>query len=138
MAWPPVPVWSNLVALDTNLLSRQDKNPRIRNWIMQHYLQLAISSITVGEIAQGIQALRPSKRKTKLGNLLKELLEDYTVLPFGTCEALEWGRYVNAVARPVPIMDSIIAATARANNLEVVTENTKDFPEVPVVNPAED
>ena len=65
------------------------------------------------------------------------MLADYTVLPFGTAEALEWGRYVKAVARPVPVLDSIIAATALANNLEVATLNTRDFPGVPTVNPSQ-
>jgi predicted nucleic acid-binding protein len=36
----------------------------------------------------------------------------------------------------VPLQDSFIAAIALANNLEVVTENTKDFPGVPTVNPS--
>jgi predicted nucleic acid-binding protein len=40
--------------------------------------------------------------------------------------------------RPLPVRDSIIAATALANNLEVVTENTGDFAGVETVNPLKD
>jgi len=36
------------------------------------------------------------------------------------------------------VRDSIIAATALANNLEVVTENTKDFVGVETTNPIKD
>ena len=121
--------------LDTNLLSKQDTHPKVRNWILQHYLQLALASVTVAEIAQGIEALPAGRRRNKLEKFLEEMLSDYPVLGFNTAEALEWGRYVAAAGRPLPILDSIIAATAIANDLEVVTENTKDFPGVATVNP---
>ena len=122
--------------IDTNLLSQQDAHPKVRNWIMQHFLQLAVSSVTVAEIAQGIQALPFGKRRARLEGLLEEMMHDYPVLSFDTPEALVWGNYVTSVGRPVPILDSIIAATALANDLEVVTKNTRDFPGVPTVNPA--
>ena len=92
-------------------------------------------SVTVAEIAQGIEALTPGRRRTRLETLLSEMLADYPVIPFDTQEALAWGRYVAAAERPLPILESIIAATALANNLEVVTENTSDFPDVETVNP---
>jgi predicted nucleic acid-binding protein len=103
---------------------------------MQHFLQLAVSSVTVAEIAQGIQALPFGKRRARLEGLLEEMMHDYPVLSFDTPEALVCGNYVTSVGRPVPILDSIIAATALANDLEVVTKNTRDFPGVPTVNPA--
>src|SRR5688572_27219426 len=106
--------------LDTNILSKQDTHPRIRNWIVQHQLQVAISSMTIAEIAQGIEALPRSRRRSELEQFLKEMLEDYTVVPFDTAEALAWGGYVSKATRPLPVRDSIIAATALANNLEVV------------------
>ena len=102
---------------------------------MQHYLQIAVPSVTIAEIAQGIEALPAGRRCTELGKLLREMLEDYPVLPFDTREALEWGRYVVAAGRPLPVLDSIIAATALINDLEVVTDNTGDFPGVDTVNP---
>src|SRR5438309_3659669 len=96
--------------VDTNLLSKQD-NPKVRTWLLQHYLQLAISSVTVAEIAQGIEELPAGSRRARLQTFLEEMIEDYPVLPFNTQEALEWGRFVASAGRPVPILDSIIAAT---------------------------
>jgi predicted nucleic acid-binding protein len=121
--------------LDTNLLSKQDTHPKARTWIVQHQLQIGISSITVAEVAQGIEALPQGRRRAQLEKFLQEMLDDYPIVPFGTAEALAWGRYVNAARRPLPIRDSLIAATALANNLEVVTEDTADFPGVETVNP---
>ena len=66
--------------LDTNLLSKQDTHPKVRNWILQHQLQIGIASLTVAEIAQGIEALPPGKRRSQLELFLKEMLEDYPVI----------------------------------------------------------
>lgn len=121
--------------LDTNVLSRQDTHPKARTWILQHQLQIGLSAMTIAEIAQGIEASAVGRRRLRLENLLKEMLEDFPVVAFGTNEALAWGRYVSSATRPLPMRDSVIAATALANNLQVVTENEKDFPEVETVNP---
>lgn len=123
--------------LDTNLLCKET-HPRARNWIIQHQLQIAIASMTVAEIAQGIEALPHSRRRTRLENFLDELLQDYPVLPFDTTTAKVWGKYVVKAGRPLPVRDSIIAAIALANNLEVVTENTSDFANIETVNPLKD
>ena len=123
--------------LDTNLLCKET-HPRARNWIVQHQLQIAIASMTVAEIAQGIETLPHGRRRTQLETFLNELMEDYPVLPFDMAAALAWGRYVAEAKRPLPVRDSIIAATALANNLEVVTENAGDFAGVDTVNPLKD
>ena len=121
--------------VDTNILCQQDTDPKIRNWIVQHYLSIGVSSITIAEIAQGIEALQQGRRRRELQKALEEIIQDYLIYPFGTSEAREWARYVKSATRPLPVLDSLIAATALANNLEVVTENTNDFPDVPTVNP---
>ncbi len=121
---------------DTNILCQQDIEPKVRNWVMQHYLEIAVAAVTIAEIAQGIEALPTGKRRKQLESVLDEIVQDYEILPFGLPEARIWGKYVNEVGRPVPILDSLIAATALAHNLAVVTANTQDFPNVPSINPA--
>ena len=122
---------------DTNILCRQDTHPKVRNWVMQHFLSISIPSITIAEIVQGIEALPVGKRRKELQAVLDEIIQDYEVVSFGVSEARQWAKYVNAVGRPVPVLDSLIAATALANDLEVITENSHDFPDVPIINPAE-
>jgi len=121
--------------LDTNILSKQDSYAKARNWIVQHYLQIAISSITIVELAAGIESLPQGKRRRVLEGFLSELMEDHPVLPFGLPEATAWGKYIASARRPLPRYDSLIAATAIANNLELVTENVSDFPGVETINP---
>lgn len=123
--------------LDTNLLCKEN-HPRVRNWIVQHQLQIAIASMTVAEIAQGIESLPRGKRRTQLENFLEGLMDDYPVLPFDRTAALAWGNYVANAGRSLPVRDSIIAATALANNLELVTENTNDFAGIETINPIKD
>jgi predicted nucleic acid-binding protein len=120
--------------LDTNLLCKET-HPRVRNWVVQHQLQIAISSMTIAEIAQGIEALPRGRKRAQLEIFLGEMMEDYPVLSFDTAAALAWGNYVAKAERPLPVRDSIIAATALANNLEVVTENVSDFVGVETINP---
>ena len=122
--------------LDTNLLCKET-HPHLRNWILQHQMQIAIASMTVAEIAHGVESLPRGKRRTRLKGFLEEIMDDYPVLPFDRAAALAWGDYVANAGRPLPLRGSIIAATALANNLEVVTENTNDFVGVETINPIE-
>lgn len=121
--------------LDTNIISQQDSSAKIRNWVMQHYLTLSVSTMTIAELSAGIEDLAPGPKRLKYQRQLEGILQEYHLLDFGVREAREWGRYLKKVGRPLPVMDSLIAAVALANNLEVVTDNTADFPGVRTVNP---
>jgi len=43
-----------------------------------------------------------------------------------------WGRLVAAAGRPLPAIDSLLAATALEHDLVLVTRNVKDFAGLPV------
>jgi toxin FitB len=55
--------------------------------------------------------------------------------PVTLAVAAAWGR--QQYARPLPVIDALIAATARVHGLTVVTRNVKGFElaGVPVLNP---
>ncbi len=57
------------------------------------------------------------------------------VLPVTLPVAAAWGR--QQYAQPLPVIDALIAATARVHDLTVVTRNVKDFElaGVQVLNP---
>ena len=59
------------------------------------------------------------------------------MLPVTAAVAEEWGR-MHAM-RPLPIVDGLIAATARAHDWTLVTRNVKDFVglDVQLINPFE-
>ena len=59
------------------------------------------------------------------------------ILPVDAQVADRWGRMVAAAGRPLPAIDSLLAATALAHDLILVTRNVKDFAGLPVqiINP---
>jgi len=107
--------------------------------------KLFLSVITIGEIRKGIEKLiAPDRQK-----VLSEWLEDellarfrHRVLPIDTSVMLIWGKLVADLERqgkPMPAIDSLLAATALQGGLALVTRNKDDFAhcDIAVVNPWE-
>ncbi len=91
-----------------------------------------ISVITIGEIKRGIDRLSMSARKRKLEKWLESLLLrfDDTIVSVDTSVVLSWGEMIaslDKVGRPMPALDSLIAATAKFHHLVLATRNTLDF-----------
>jgi tRNA(fMet)-specific endonuclease VapC len=92
-----------------------------------------LSVLTIGEIIKGIEKLPHSRRKTELHTWLKEdLLARFhgKILPVDTDVIVEWGiltAHVEAAGKPMSAIDALIAATAKVNQLTLVTRNVSDF-----------
>ncbi|MFI0424662.1 type II toxin-antitoxin system VapC family toxin [Spongiactinospora sp. 9N601] len=119
--------------IDTNVISEVRKrsgSPHVKNWIGgTHGPTLYLSSLTIGEVRRGIELRRGAdpSQATVLERWLHELRRQFAdrIVPI-TCEvAEEWGR-LNAV-RPLPVIDGLLAATARVHGWTLVTRNAKDF-----------
>jgi len=130
--------------LDTNAISeiRRDRDARVRAWASQvNDAQLHLSVLTIGEVRTGIERLRSRDplQADVFADWLGQLRERFAdrILPVDATVAEEWGR-LNAPA-PRNTVDSLIAATALAHRLVVVTRNVKDFEKAgcAVVNPFE-
>lgn len=120
--------------LDTCALSELTKPkpaPSVLAWLeAADPDSLALSVLTLGELEQGVEALRPGKRKRELRGWLDGLRESYAdrVLEVTADIAVAWGRAnaaISAKGRTVPAIDGLIASTAMAHSLIVVTRNTK-------------
>lgn len=99
-----------------------------------------ISVITLGELQRGVLRLAEGKRKAELREWLAGLCQRYStrLLDVTPDIAFEWGALnasAEASGRILPVMDSWIAATARAHSCTVATRNDKDFPTCPVYDP---
>ena len=130
--------------LDTNVLSETRKRhpvAAVAGWIAATPPgRMHVSVLTLGEIEQGIARIRgrgDQSQASALNRWLSDLEAGFEdrVLPVTLPVAAAWGR--QQYARPVPVIDGLIAATARVHGLTVVTRNVKDFAvaEVDFFNP---
>jgi predicted nucleic acid-binding protein len=120
--------------IDTNVISEVGKGRRCDRQVAEWYRgvsddDLFLSVLVVGEIRQGIERLRARnpRRAQTLEKWLEELLESFgdRVLPVDAKVAQNWGR-LNARSS-FPVVDSLLAATAEAHGLILVTRNLKDI-----------
>lgn len=94
---------------------------------------LHLSVVTIGELEKGIAKLAASPRRTKLERWVRrDLAERFgpRILPVDHAVASRWGALSGASeARgiPLPVIDSLIAATSLQHSLVVATRNTEDL-----------
>lgn len=104
-----------------------------------------LSVITIGEIVKGIEKLPSSRRKAGLQAWLDDdLLVRFegNVVPLDIDVLVEWGRltaHLESAGKAMPAIDFLIAATAHAKKMTLVTRNVGDFEaaDVEIVNPWE-
>jgi toxin FitB len=122
--------------LDTNAVSeprRASRDEGYLSWLSaQDPGDLAISALTFGELKRGVAALAPGRRRTELDAWLTEGLVSFAdrILPVDVAVASAWADVAalhKNQGRAVGVIDELIAATALAHGLIVVTRNAKDF-----------
>ncbi|MBE9051274.1 type II toxin-antitoxin system VapC family toxin [Nostocales cyanobacterium LEGE 11386] len=133
--------------LDTCLISElvaKQPNQQVLDWLDAQVSEtLYLSVITIGEIAKGISRLTDSQRKESLTKWLNETLPnrfEHRILSIDVSTMVLWGNLVGQLeqnGRPLPVVDSLIAAIALQNSLSLVTRNEKDFAGtgVVIINP---
>jgi predicted nucleic acid-binding protein len=134
--------------LDTNVVSERTKpspDTNVRRWLQNHRVgETYLSVITLAELEQGIIRLGDTHRAAALGRFLGTLEQQFRgrILNFDRGVARHWSR-MTALAiqkgQTLAYADSLIAATAQAHDLTLVTRNTNDFAAtgVPLLNPFE-
>jgi predicted nucleic acid-binding protein len=127
--------------LDTNVVSELSKRApaaQVVGWLGGDP-DCALSVLTIGELRRGIRMLRGRDpvRARRLDAWVDELHADYRtrVLPVDAAVAEEWAAL--PADRTLPVVDSLIAATARVHGLTIATRNVRDFAglDVRVFNP---
>ena len=128
--------------LDTNALSEAMKatpSSRVMTWLAKHDDACFLSAVTVGEIERGIELLPESRRKRDLKTFFNAFLASgERVLAFDEPVARRWAKLSAATrrkGRTLPVLDSMIEATALHWDLTVVTRNTGDFAEAKTLDP---
>ena len=131
--------------IDTNVISELRKTRRIDPGVVEWYSgvddsQLFISALTLGEIRKGIELRRGRNdlpQAVILEDWLQVVVDRYSerILPIDADVANVWG--VMNATRPVSAIDGLLAATAKAHGLILVTRNISDVEglEVELLNP---
>ena len=130
--------------LDTNVVSELRKGPRADRKVTAWFQgldpdELFLSVLVVGEIRRGIEGIRrrDPKAAQSLDRWLRGLAAGFEdrILPVDRRVAEEWGRM--NVPDPLPVLDALMAATARVHDLVLATRNVKDVAStgVETVNP---
>jgi predicted nucleic acid-binding protein len=119
--------------LDTNVVSelrRRDPDPHVLAWYgTVTSAELFVSVLTIGEIRLGIERLRKKDgtRADLLEQWLRGLHASYGdhIIDVDADIAEEWGR-LNA-PDPLPVIDGLLAASAKVRGWTLVTRNTADI-----------
>jgi toxin FitB len=132
--------------IDTIVVSELRKGDRadrgVRTWfdeVVEDHLFLSV--LVVGELTNGVTHVRrrDPAGADALDRWLRRVRLEYAdrILPVTADVAETWGGL--NVPDPLPVVDSLIAATALVHGMAVVTRNIVDMSRtgVPVVNPFE-
>ena len=123
--------------LDTAVVSElvgKSPSATVLKWIdNQVEASLYLSVLTIGELEKGIARLSASPRRNRLQSWVRRDLAarfGERLLPVDARTAARWGALTGESenrGRPLPVIDSLIAATALMHGLTVVTRNVQDF-----------
>lgn len=130
--------------IDTNALSELKKrqpHPNVASWFAARpAASLYLSVLTLGELRKGIEAMADGTRKASFRDWLEADVPGYfagRILIVDAGIADRWGQLSALAGRPLPAIDSLLAATALEHGLSLVTRNLGDFrfPGLRIVNP---
>lgn len=123
--------------LDTNIISEPSKpepNPQVLEKILENIEYSSICSVVWAEALSGIKCLQDGKRKEMLFDYITNQVQKlYEIIPFDDFAASIYSDLISRLkekGKKTQKFDTMIAATAIANNLILVTRNVKDFKEI--------
>ncbi|KPF77933.1 hypothetical protein IP88_05135 [alpha proteobacterium AAP81b] len=124
-----------MILIDTNVLSqplRDDGERRVVDWLDAHDAEILIPAFAIAELVYGYEVLAFGRRRTELHDAVFALLTRYEdrIVAFDRPAAEAHGWLVaklKSEGKPMPFVDSQIAAIAIARSTRVATRNIVDF-----------
>ena len=109
---------------------RPNPGPRAIEWLKRNESNLAIDPVILREVRFGILLLPPRQRRRDLERWFDEVIAHVYCVPGDAETGSRWAEllaYLRASGRPMPIKDSLIAATALTHGFRLATRNRRDF-----------
>ncbi len=124
-----------MIFLDTNVVSetlKKSPSEAVLAWLVRYDAELALPTVTIAEIAYGIQKIWPDQRANRLEQGLRDWRRRFADRIFGLTEdaALAYGEIMGEAMRQGRTMsapDGMIAAIVRVNGGRLATRNLSDF-----------
>ena len=127
--------------LDTNVISEIRKPSPNQNVVLKFMKNKNfsdISAITWAESLTGLKRMPEGKKKEALSTFYNEIIyEQFEIIPFDQHAATIYSDLypkLEAIGKLPPEFDLQIASIAIANNMILVTRNTKDFAQIASVS----
>ena len=133
--------------LDTCLISelaKSEPDKKVVDWVLsEDETSFYVSVLTFGELHKGIEKLPESKKKAELRIWIEDELKNRfqnRIVGIDMRVSIVWGK-IQCIAekkgKPMPAIDSLIAATGIAHDFTVVTRNITDMEQsgVKLLNP---
>ena len=119
--------------LDTNIVIYVIKRRplQVLEVFNRHHGRMAISSITLAELAHGVEKSSDPSRNLRV---VEDFVSRLTVLPYDDRAAWQYGNIravLEMLGQPIGVNDLHIAAHARSNGLTLVSNNLHEFERVP-------
>jgi predicted nucleic acid-binding protein len=119
--------------VDANVISEPTKrvpSGKVVDWLSTNEGNLVVDSIILGELCIGILALPRGRKRTQLEQWFDDVAQTIDCLPWDGTISRRWAKLVMDLKQTgvkLPLLDSMIAATALHHELTVATRNTRDF-----------
>jgi toxin FitB len=124
-----------VIILDTNVLSeplKSQPDSRVLGWLASAQGDVAVTSISVGELLTGVRRLPSGRRREGLLAAIEHTLTTFAgrVLPYDDAGArvyahIQESRRLSGV--PLSVEDGMIAAICSTRGAELATRNVQDF-----------
>jgi predicted nucleic acid-binding protein len=116
-----------------NVMSEPTKrvpSSKVVDWLSANEGNLVVDSIILGELCVGILALPRGRKRTQLEQWFDDVAQTIDCLLWDGTISRRWAKLVVDLKQKgdkLPLLDSMIAATALRHELTVATRNTRDF-----------
>ena len=135
-----------MTVLDTCVISealRPSPHPGVERWIDSIPEETVyVPSLVLGELQKGVDLIPESDRREAMAIWLHQFKDRFAgrILPVGEAAAVEWGHLcakLQRTGRPLPVVDSLLAAVVLANDAVFATRNVRHFEPtgIHVINP---